>query len=85
MQQMVAISWFMHIPYHGIALQHQLKLDMLVADADACLNNRFGSICCALGNCKGMPACPSKLGLAENVPGAVLQLVTRNLPQPQCK
>jgi hypothetical protein len=55
------------------------------AGADACLSNQLGSIRCALGNCKGLPACPAKLQPVNYAPGAVLQVVRKNLPQPQCR
>jgi hypothetical protein len=78
-----------HCVARCIAVQYLLKPAdalLLQADADASLSNNFGSICCALGNCKGMPMCPSKLEAVSNAaPGAVLQLVSRNLPLPQCK
>jgi hypothetical protein len=69
-------------------LQHLLPVPPL-ADANTCLSNQFGSICCALGACKKTRPCPTKLQeqtvLDGGDVGAVLQLVRKNLPQPLCK
>jgi hypothetical protein len=69
---------------------HTHKLDSCnlptsFAGNDACVANQLGSFCCALGNCKALPPCLSKLSAVNDYPGAVLQLVSKNLGQPLCK